>query len=184
MPSRKPWHDSPYDEHGMPLGVETADYDNAEELRKHMVEEKYVPEVPLNDPEYQPKQMSKKFTGQRPLTRKNFNSAITEGVGLPDPNVELVDIEDPGARRELLVREADDKGFTATPELPKVEKQESVDEVGAEDERNPEVESHKENLEKNEEEEREAQEENREEISASFLDEFDKKDEDNDGVQK
>jgi hypothetical protein len=173
MPGRKPWHDSPYDASGMPLGVETADYDNEEERRKHMVKEKYVPEIPLNDPEYQPKQMPKTFTGQRPLTKKNFNSAISEGVGLEDPNVERVDVEDPGARRELLVREADDKGFTETPELPKVEKQETVDEIGAQDERNPESETHQEELDKKKEDD---------DIDASFLD--DEKDEDNDGVSE
>jgi len=184
MPSRKPWHDSPYDASGMPLGAETADYDNEEERRKHMVKEKYVPEVPLNDPDYQPRQMPKTFTGQRPLTKKNFNSSIVEGEGFPDPNVEVVDVEDPGVRKELLVREADDKGFSEVPELPKSEKQETVDEIGAEDERNPESETHQENLEKKEEDVRQDQEEQREEIDSTFLDQFEKKDEDNDGVQK
>jgi hypothetical protein len=129
MPGRKPWHDSPYDSSGMPLGCETADYDNEEERRKHMVKEKYVPEVPLNDPDYQPKQLPKTFTGQRPLTKKNFNSAINEGVGLPDPNVNVVDVEDPGERREFLVKEAEEKGFKEVPELPKVEKKETVDAI-------------------------------------------------------
>lgn len=181
MPGRKPWHDSPYDASGMPLGVETADYDNEEERRKHMVKDKYVPEIPLNDPEYQPKQLSKTYTGQRPLTKKNFNTAITEEP--VEANVERVDVEDPAVRRELLVREADEKGFEGTPELPKVEKQETVDEIGSEDERNPESEVHRENLEKKEQDELDAQEKDRE-IDPSFLDVLDKKDEDNDGVQK
>src|SRR5690349_21664679 len=176
MPSRKPWHDSPYDASGMPLGVETADYDNEEERRKHMVKEKYVPEIPLNDPEYQPRQMPKTFTGQRPLTKKNFNSAIHEAVGLPDPNVEIVDVEDPAVRRELLVREADDKGFQETPELPKTEKQETLDEVGAADDNNPNQDEHQEAVEEKEDKEEDT----------SFLDKFDseKKDEDNDGVSE
>ncbi len=126
MPGRKPWHDSPYDDGGMPLNTTYADYDNEEERRKHMVKEKYVEPIPLNDPEYQPKQMSKTFTGQRPLVKKNFNTAITEGVGLPE-EVETVDFEDPGAKRELLVEEAKDKDFKEVPELPKVENQEDKD---------------------------------------------------------
>ena len=142
MPGRKPWHDSPYDEHGMPLDTTYADYDNEEERRKHMVKEKYVPEIPLNDPEYQPKQMPKTFTGQRPLVKKNFNTAIEEGVGVP-VDVETADMEDPGVKRELLVKEAVDKDFTEVQELPKVEKQETVDDIKAdlkekeEDKENP-----------------------------------------------
>lgn len=184
MPSRKFGHNSPYDEHGMPLGVETVDYDNADEVRRNQVHEKYVEEIPFNDPEYQPRQMPKNFTGQRPLTRKGFNSALVEGVGFPDPNVEVVDIEDPAARRELLVREADDKGFTGTPELPKVESEETVHEIGANDELNPEMESHQEDLSRDEDETREARDENVEEIDTKFLDGFEEKDKDNDGVQE
>jgi hypothetical protein len=172
-PSRKLWHDSPYDEHGMPLGCETIDYDNEEERRKAMVVDKYEEPIPLNDPEYQPRMMTKKYTGQDrnkglPYGQKGFNSALLEGTGFPDPDVEVVDIEDPGERRELLVREADDKGFSETPELPKVADSEEVDKVGAEDSKNPEQEAHAENLEKNEDEQREDQEEQRE-PDMSFL---------------
>lgn len=173
-PSRKPWHDSPYDASGMPLGVETCDYDNEEERRKNMVHDKYVEPIPLNDPEYQPKQMSKTFTGQRPLTKKNFNSAVVEGEGLPE-DIERVDMGDPEERRELLVRSADEEG-TAVAELPKVEKQETVDEIGAADDKNPKQEEHKEAVEESKDTEDET----------AFLKVFEneQKDEDNDGVQK
>lgn len=158
MPGRKPWHDSPYDEHGMPLGVETVDYDNAEEVKKHMVQDKYVPEIPLNDPEYQPKQMSKTFTGQRPLAKKNFNTAVTEQPEVPN----VVDIEDPAERRELIVSEAEDKGFSEVPELPKVASDEDIQDV--KDEREKDEDSDPDFL--------------------KILNATDKKDEDNDGVQK
>lgn len=139
MPGRKPWHDSPYDEHGMPLACEYADYDNAEEVKQKMVQDKYVPEIPLNDPEYQPRQMSKTFTGQRPLTKKNFNTAITEQPEVPD----VVDIEDPAERRDLLVSEAEDKGFREVPELPKVASDEDIQAVkdDREEKKNEEEES-------------------------------------------
>lgn len=158
MPGRKPWHDSPYDEHGMPLGVETVDYDNAEEVKKHMVQDKYVPEIPLNDPEYQPKQMSKTFTGQRPLAKKNFNTAVTEQPEVPN----VVDIEDPAERRELIVSEAEDKGFSEVPELPKVASDEDIQDV---------------------KDEREKDEDDDPDF-LKILNATDKKDEDNDGVQK
>lgn len=158
MPGRKPWHDSPYDEHGMPLGVETVDYDNAEEVKKHMVQDKYVPEIPLNDPEYQPKQMSKTFTGQRPLAKKNFNTAVTEQPEVPN----VVDIEDPAERRELIVSEAEDKGFSEVPELPKVASDEDIQNV---------------------KDEREKDEDDDPDF-LKILNATDKKDEDNDGVQK
>ena len=158
MPGRKPWHDSPYDEHGMPLGVETVDYDNAEEVKKHMVQDKYVPEIPLNDPEYQPKQMSKTFTGQRPLAKKNFNTAVTEQPEIPN----VVDIEDPAERRELIVSEAEDKGFSEVPELPKVASDEDIQNV---------------------KDEREKDEDDDPDF-LKILNATDKKDEDNDGVQK
>ena len=181
-PSRKPWHDSPYDEHGMPLGCETIDYDNEDERRKAMVKDKYEEPIPLNDPEYQPRMLTKKETGMDrnhglPHGQRGFNSAIHEGVGLPDADVEQVDIEDPGVRRELLVREADDKGFSEVAELPKVADTEEVDKVGAKDEDNPEQEAHAENLEKNEEEQRVEQEEDRE-PDIGFLSVLAKNDED------
>lgn len=134
MPGRKFGHNSPYDESGMPLGTTTADYDNADEIRKNQVKSTYVEPIPLNDPEYQPKQFTKKETGLDrkkglPFGEKGFNSALTD----PDePNMrvaETVDIEDPAERKELLVTESVEKGWDETPELPKTEKQESVDSV-------------------------------------------------------
>lgn len=167
MPGRKPWHDSPYDEHGMPLGVETVDYDNAEEVKKHMVQDKYVPEIPLNDPEYQPKQMSKTFTGQRPLAKKNFNTAVTEQPEIPN----VVDIEDPAERRELIVSEAEDKGFREVPELPKVASDDDIKAV-------------KEDREEVRDAEEKPEDEKPEPDFLAILNATDKKDEDNDGVQK
>ncbi len=134
MPGRKFGHNSNYDESGMPLGTTTADYDNADEIRMNMVKSTYEEPLPLNDPEYQPKQLSKKFTGTDkahglPYGEKGFNSSV-EDPEFPNYAVtETVDIEDPESRRQLLVREATAKGFDSVPELPKVEKPEVVDEV-------------------------------------------------------
>jgi hypothetical protein len=74
-------NDSPYDDSGMPLGTTTADYDNADEIRKNQVRSTYVEPLPLNDPEYQPKQFTKKETGQDknkglPFGVKGFNNSL------------------------------------------------------------------------------------------------------------
>lgn len=134
MPGRKFGYNSPYDESGMPLGTTTADYDNADEVRMNQVKSTYEEPIPLNDPEYQPRQLSKKVVGQDsrkglPHGRKGFNSAVFDAN---EPNMrvaEVVDIEDPAERKELLVTEAVAKGFEEVPELPKTEKQENVDSV-------------------------------------------------------
>lgn len=135
MPGRKFGHNSNYDEGGMPLGTDTADYDNAEERRMHQVKDKYVEPTTVFDMDYQPKNLPRAFVGTdkegRPLYphgKKGFNSAISEEVGTPD-QVHTVDIEDPAERRKLLVQEAEDKGFAETPELPKVEEKETVDDI-------------------------------------------------------
>lgn len=134
MPSRKFGHNSPYDESGMPLGTTTADYDNAEEIRLNQVHSTYEEPIPLNDPDYQSRQISKKVVGQDsrrglPYGVKGFNSAITDANVANMPVADVVDIEDPAERKELLVTEAVEKGFEETPELPKTEKQENVDSV-------------------------------------------------------
>lgn len=135
MPPRKPYRDSPYDDGGMPLGTTTADYDNADEVRMNQVKDVYVPEPTIFDMDYQPKQFTKKETGMDrdkglPYGKKGFNSAITEGEGIVGPDdFNTVDIEDPEEKRKLYVQEAEDKGWSETPELPKVEKQETVDSV-------------------------------------------------------
>ena len=136
MPSRKFGHNSNYDESGMPLGTTTADYDNADEVRMNMVKSTYEEPIPLNDPDYQPRQISKKVIGQDsrkglPYGKKGFNSAITDPDVPNYPTTETVDIEDPANRKELLVTEATAKGFEEVPELPKTEKQENVDAVKA-----------------------------------------------------
>lgn len=134
MPSRKFGHNSPYDESGMPLGTTTADYDNAEEIRLNQVHSTYEEPIPLNDPEYQPRQFSKKATGLDrnhglPFGEKGFNSSITDPEVENMPVAETVDIEDPAERKELLVTEATEKGFEEVPELPKTADQDQVDEV-------------------------------------------------------
>lgn len=134
MPGRKFGHNSPYDESGMPLGTTYADYDNAEEIRKAQVKSTYEEPLPLNDPEYQPRQFTKKATGQDrnkglPYGEKGFNSALSDPEVENMPVAETVDIEDPAARKELLVTEATEKGFEEVPELPKTAKQEDVDAV-------------------------------------------------------
>ena len=134
MPGRKFGHNSPYDESGMPLGTTYADYDNADEVRMNMVKDKYVEPLPLNDPDYQPRQFTKKETGMDrnhglPFGEKGFNSALKDPEVENYPTTDTVDIEDPASRKELLVTEALDKGFEEVPELPKTEKQENVDAV-------------------------------------------------------
>lgn len=134
MPGRKFGHGSNYDESGMPLGTTTADYDNADEVRMNQVKSTYEEPIPLNDPDYQPRQISKKVIGQDsrkglPYGKKGFNSAITDPNVDNYPTTETVDIEDPANRKELLVTEAVSKGFEEVPELPKTEKQENVDAV-------------------------------------------------------
>jgi hypothetical protein len=135
MPSRKPYRNSPYDDGGMPLGTETADYDNADEVRMAQVKDLYVPEPTIFDMDYQPKQFTKKETGMDrnhglPYGNKGFNSAVGEEPGLPlAEDLNVVDVEDPGEKRKLYVKEAEEKGWSETPELPKVEKQETVDEI-------------------------------------------------------
>lgn len=134
MPGRKFGYNSNYDESGMPLGTTTADYDNADEIRKNMVKSTYVEPIPLNDPEYQPRQIPKKVVGQDsrrglPHGQKGFNSAIYDANEPNMPVAKTVDIEDPSERKELLVTEAVAKGWDETPELPKTEKQENVDAV-------------------------------------------------------
>lgn len=130
MPGRKPYHNSPYDDGGMPLGTTTADYDNTEEKRKNQVRDKYVPEPNLIDNDYVQKKLPKKITHEG-LKKKDFNSAIVEGVNIPgyDLPVREVDMEDAGAVRELMVQEAEEKNFSEVQELPKVEKKETVDKI-------------------------------------------------------
>ena len=134
MPGRKLFSNSPYDEHGMPMGTTYADYDNAEEIRINQVKSTYEEPLPINDPDYQPKQFTKKETGLDrnhglPYGKKGFNSGLTDPEVENMPTTDTVDIEDPAERKELLVSEAVEKGFGEVPELPKTEKEENVDKV-------------------------------------------------------
>lgn len=130
-----PYHNSPYDASGMPLGAETVDYDNLEDVAQATVKDKPVKHpVSINDIDYQPKQLTKKETGQDPryLAKKNFNSAIPDDVNPPyDNNVDRVDFDDPDEKRKLIVKDAFVKD-QAVPELPKTEKPEVTKEVAEE----------------------------------------------------
>lgn len=127
-----PYHNSPYDASGMPLATETVDYDKVEDVAKATVKDKPVKHpFSINDIDYQPKQLSKKFTGEdaRYLPKKNFNSAIPdeENVAYTN-NVDAVDFDDPEEKQKLIVKDAFVKD-QAVPELPKTEKPETVDKV-------------------------------------------------------
>lgn len=130
-----PYHNSPYDASGMPLGAETVDYDKVEDVAKATVKDKPVKHPKsINDIDYQPKQMSKKFTGEdaRYLPKKNFNSAVPDNVNPQyDANVDVVDFDDPEEKQKLIVKDAFVKD-QAVPELPKTEKPETVDKVAEE----------------------------------------------------
>jgi hypothetical protein len=131
MTSKDPYKDSPYDASGMPLGCETVDYDNQKDVAKATVKDKPVehPES-INDIDYVPAEIDPDLI-RRPedLPKENFNTAIRDNVNPPFAPVKVIDFEDVGEKRELIVAEAEDKGFTAVQELPKVEKQETVDEI-------------------------------------------------------
>lgn len=129
---RNPYKGTNYDDAGMPLGTTTADFDNAEEVRKNMVADK--PQEPVNhvfDIDYEQKPLPKKFTLEEPLNKQDYNRAVKDEVNIPgiDSDINRVDIEDTGVKRALYVDEADKKGFTEVQELPKVEERGNVEEI-------------------------------------------------------
>lgn len=129
-----PYHNSPYDASGMPLGCETVDYDKVEDVAKATVKDKPVKHPKsINDIDYQPKQLSKKFTGQdeRYITKKGFNSALADPEVENMPVADTADFDDPEEKRKLIVKDAFVKD-QAVPELPKVEKDETVNKVAEE----------------------------------------------------
>lgn len=129
-----PYHNSPYDASGMPLGCETVDYDKVEDVAKATVKDKPVKHPQsINDIDYQPKQLPKKFTGQdeRYITKKGFNSAIVDPDVENMPVADTADFDDPDEKRKLIVKDAFVKD-QAVPELPKVEKDKTVNKVAEE----------------------------------------------------
>lgn len=130
-----PYHNSPYDASGMPLGTDTVDYDKAEDVAKATVKDKPVKHPKsINDIDYQPRQLTKKETGEDPryLPKKNFNSAISDQENVAYTNdVDAVDFDDPDEKQKLIVKDAfvKDQGV---PKLPETEKPEKVDEVAKE----------------------------------------------------
>lgn len=129
-----PYHNSPYDASGMPLGTNYVDYDKVEDVAKATVKDKPVKHPQsINDIDYQPKQLSKKFTGQdeRYITKKGFNSALADPEVENMPVADTADFDDPEEKRKLIVKDAFVKD-QAVPELPKVEKDETVNKVAEE----------------------------------------------------
>lgn len=58
-----PYKDSPYDEHGMPLGCEKIDYSKPDDVAKHTVKQKPKEPRNLNDIDYVPLGHSKESRG-------------------------------------------------------------------------------------------------------------------------
>lgn len=80
MTKSNPYKGSNYDDAGMPLGTTTADFDNGEEVRKHMVRDKPVESVnTVYDTGYEAAQLP----DESPLDPDNFNSAVKDQVGIP-----------------------------------------------------------------------------------------------------
>lgn len=136
MSKSDPYKDSPYDAAGMPLGTEVVDYDKDREQRRFNTVRQVSPlpeenAVTLLDIDYEAPETEadKVFKSRRNIDKSKFNGAVELGINVPGEDVTVVDIEDPAERKELLVKEAEDKGFKEVQELPKTEKQESVDEV-------------------------------------------------------
>lgn len=129
-----PYHNSPYDASGMPLGCETVDYDKVEDVAKATVKDKPVKHPQsINDIDYQPRQLPKKFTGQdeRYITKKGFNSALVDPEVENMPVADTADFDDPDEKRKLAVKDAFSRDMGVM-ELPKTEKPEVVKQVAEE----------------------------------------------------
>lgn len=123
--AKDPFKNSPYDASGMPLGAETADYDNFADVAQKMVRDR-VPTHPksINDIDYEEEKLELPV-----ITEKGFNSAIADDVNSAYPIFEAVDMQDTGEKRKLYVKEAEAEGYTSVAELPKMESQEKVEEI-------------------------------------------------------
>lgn len=127
-----------YDDAGMPLGTTYADYDNGEEVKAHMVKDKPV-KHPINevfDTEYQGVQLTKKFTSVTPLSKKNFNSAMADGVGFPEVEPSQADtaitdysVQGRGGTDEYERKLAGDTSEVTTPFNPESDDLSFLDEV-------------------------------------------------------
>ncbi len=121
--TENPYEGSPYDASGMPLGASTVDYDRQDDVAKHTVKDKPV-EHPfsINDIDYQPKQMSKKFTGEDPryIPKKGFNSAIVDDVNSQFPlDAPVADFDDPEVKEAMVSKDqfVSDKDEPADPDF-------------------------------------------------------------------
>lgn len=136
-----PYHNSPYDASGMPLGTDTVDYDNLEDVAKATVKDKPVKHpVSINDIDYQPRQLTKKETGMDPryMPKRGFNSALPDEENVPyTTDVDTADFDDPEEKRKLAVKDAFSRNIGVM-ELPKTEKPEVVKQV-AEDVKRDEI---------------------------------------------
>ena len=115
MSENDPYKDSPYDASGMPLGAETADYDNFAEVAQKMVKDKVIthPQNP-NDNGFE----EIKLEMGDDISQKNFNSAIADNVNSAYPlDAPTDDTADTGDSRKLSVVRTED-GFTETVETP------------------------------------------------------------------
>lgn len=138
----KRWKNSPYDEHGMPLGAEYVDYDNKDDVAQATVKDKpitnYDDTLAAATEEYEEPKIDRKEPNPA-----DFNSAIEVkghkhptredhiGIGIPElvDMPKQVDLEDPANAKEAIVEDSLAKGFKDVPKLPETAKKEEVDAV-------------------------------------------------------
>jgi len=109
MPTKDPYKDSPYDASGMPLGAETVDYDNKDEVAKHTVKDKAPEFVSLADQDFDHSVAEHDWQKRTTFNEALNNTAIQFpghrvhkkyadhlGTGLPEPKLAIA--EDDAAR--------------------------------------------------------------------------------------
>ena len=110
--AKDPYKDSPYDEHGMPLGAEYVDYDNKGDVAKATVKDKPITDFDLNPQTQEYDEPKIKRTEPNPA---DFNSAIEVkghkhpsredhiGIGIPEltDNPDKLDMDDPKTHEKL-----------------------------------------------------------------------------------
>lgn len=114
--AKDPYKNSPYDASGMPLGAETVDYDNKDEVAKHMVKDKYEAPLPafsddddfhekkLDRPKYNP--VLNNTAIQTPGHKVYKKHEEDLGEGLPETNPDQRDLDDPKEVETLAKEDA------------------------------------------------------------------------------
>lgn len=130
MAKNDPYKDSPYDASGMPLGAETADYDNFADVAQKMVGDK-VPTYPenINQIDY----VEAVIETEPEHSAEGFNSAIAENENSAYTlDVKTEDMADTGTDRVLYSHVNTEDGTTETIDTPKMGNSASI-EQGKED---------------------------------------------------